>query len=80
MATGSKCIFELKGNIIAKDEKYNIMVLDLTGVSGSLVGVCVLGVSRSATDGLKSGPSFQFSPRELYPLLRCRTPLSEAVI
>ena len=45
MATGSKCIFELKGNIIAKDEKYNIMVLDLTGVSGSLVGVGVLGVS-----------------------------------
>ena len=57
------------------------MVLDLTGVSGSLVGVGVLGVIRSANDGLKSGPSFQFSPRELYPLAQMpHTPLSEAVI
>ena len=33
-----------KGKYHCKDEKYNIMVLDLTGVSGSLVGVGVLGV------------------------------------
>ena len=36
------------------------MVLDLTGVSGSLFGVGVLGVSWSANDDMKSGPSFQF--------------------
>ena len=34
-----------KRNYHCKDEKYNIVVLDLTGVSGSLVGVGVLGVS-----------------------------------
>ena len=60
MATGSKCVFELKGKYNCKDEKYIIVVLDLTGVSGSLVGVGVLGVSRSANDETKSGPSYQF--------------------
>ena len=60
-----------KGKYHCKDEKYNIMVLDLTGVSGSLVGVGVLGVSRSANDSLKSGPSFQFSPLGLYPGIHC---------
>ena len=42
MATGPKCIFELKENIIEKMRTYNILVPDLTGVSGSLVVVAVL--------------------------------------
>ena len=80
MATGSKCVFELKGKYNCEDEKYNIVVLDLTGVSGSLVVVGVLGVSRSANDILKYGPSFQFLHASCIHWLRCRTPLSEAVI
>ena len=83
MATGSKCIFELKGNIIAKDEKYNIMVLDLTGVSGSLVVVAVVGMSRSALKTSSQSQVISFSTQVVstsWQPLRCRTPLSEAVI
>ena len=47
--------------------KVQILVLDLTGVSGSLVGVGVLGVSRSALR-LSVRAELSISPREFGPL------------
>ena len=55
-----------KGKYSCKDEMTNIMVLDLTGVSGSLVFVGVVGVSRSAMMTSSLSQDMSFSTRVLY--------------